>query len=204
MPAVLGLSRRCRHSSAAWRADADVRRCVLWTQNVGRVRHDLLMTDPGPETDGRHPADVVTGMVDHVLDLAATWPRWDGRPDRDARRRRAPARAYTPHKAIRRVADHLVDHLAELEARLARPTEPDRWHASAITTPGDLAAFTSDDLDEARRRLRRLALIWDVRLRSLSAQQLDERAGDAWTLRQLAFHVAESAFYADSVGMLAR
>jgi hypothetical protein len=118
------------------------------------------MTDLGPQTDDRHPAGVVTGMVDH--------------------------------------------HLAEMEARLAgQPTEPDHWHASAITTPGDLAAFTSDDLDEARSRLRRLALIWDVRLRSLSDQQLDERAGDAWTLRQVAFHVAESAFYADSVGMLA-
>lgn len=201
MPAVQAFFGRL---AAAWRADADVRRCVLWTQNVGRVRHDLLMADPGPVTDDRHPADVVTGMVDHVLDLAATWPRWDGRPI-EMPVEGEPARAYAPHKAIRRVADHLVDHLAEMEARLAgRPTEPDRWHASAITTPGDLAAFTSDDLDEARSRLRRLALIWDVRLRSLSDQQLDERAGDAWTLRQLAFHVAESAFYADSVGMLAQ
>jgi hypothetical protein len=52
--------------------------------------------------------------------------------------------------------------------------------------------------------LERLTLIWDVRLRSLSDQQLDERAGDAWTLRQVAFHVAESAFYADSVGVLER
>jgi len=162
------------------------------------------MTDPGPETDDRHPADVVTGMVDHVLDLAATWPRWDGRPIETPVEGEA-ARAYTPHKAIRRVADHLVDHLAEMEARLAgRPTEPDRWHASAITTPGDLAAFTSDDLDEARSRLRRLALTWDARLRSLSGQQLDEQAGNAWTLRQLAFHLAESAFYADSVGILAQ
>lgn len=162
------------------------------------------MSDPGPEVDDRHPADVVTGMVDHVLRMAATWPEWDGRlieiPVEDE-----PPRTYTPHKAIRRVADHLVDHLAELEARLAgRPTEPDHWHASAITTPADLAAFTPDDLDEARSRLRRLALIWDVRLRSLSGQQLNERAGDAWTLRQLAFHVAESAFYADSVGVLPR
>jgi hypothetical protein len=37
------------------------------------------MTDPGPDIDDRHPADVVTGMVDHVLRLAQTWPNW-GRP----------------------------------------------------------------------------------------------------------------------------
>ena len=143
-------------------------------------------------------------MVDHVLDLAATWPGWDGRPF-EVPVEGEPARTYTPHKAIRRVADHLVDHLAEMEARLAgQPTEPDRWHASAITTPGDLAAFTADDLDEARSRLRRLALIWGVRLRSLSDEQLDERTGGAWSVRQLAFHLSESSFYADSVGSLAR
>jgi hypothetical protein len=160
------------------------------------------MTEPGPEIDDRHPADVVTGMVDHVLRLAETWPNWDGRPI-EVPVEGEPARVYTPHKAVRRVADHLVDHLAELEARLAgRPTEPDRWHASAVTTPTDLAAFTAEDLDEARSRLRRLALIWDVRLRSLSPGQLDERAGAAWTLRQLAFHLADSVFYADCVGAL--
>jgi len=93
---------------------------------------------------------------------------------------------------------------SELEARLAgRPTEPDSWHASAITTPSDLAGFTADDLDEATSRLRRLALIWDVRLRSLSDQQLDERRGDAWSSRQVAFHLEVSTFYADSVGKLA-
>lgn len=141
-------------------------------------------------------------MVEHVLQVAATWPRWDGQPA-EVPVDGEPPRVYTPHKAIRRVADHLVDHLAELEARLAgRPTEPDHWHASAITTPADLAAFTQHDLDEARSRLRRLALIWDVRLRSLSSRQLDEDAGTAWTLRQVAVHVAESAFYADSVGVL--
>ncbi len=114
--------------------------------------------------------------------------------------RRAPTR---PHKAIRRVADHLVDHLAEIEARLAgQPPEPDHWHASAITTAADLAAFTQEDLDEAGSRLRRLALIWDVRLRSLTNEQLDAPSGDAWTLRQIALHLDGSDFYAKSVGLL--
>ena len=160
------------------------------------------MNDPGPVVDARSPADLVIGMVDRVLKTAQTWPLWDGRPI-EAPVDCGPSRSYTPHKAMRRVTDHLIDHLAELEARLAgRPTEPDRWHASMITTPADLTAFTPDDLDEARSRLRRLALIWDVRLRSLSDQQLDESVGDAWTLRQVAFHVAESDYYSDTVGMV--
>jgi len=74
---------------------------------------------------------------------AETWTAWDGAP------RPVDGRRSTPHKAIRRVADHLVDHLAEIEARVAgQPTLPDGWHASAITTPADLVAFTAEDLDE--------------------------------------------------------
>lgn len=160
------------------------------------------MADDRPATDERHPADVVTAMVDHVLDLAETWHNWDLNPIEVAVEGET-SRIYTPHKALRRVTDHLVDHLGELEARLAgRPTEPDRWHASNITTPADFAPFTQEDYDEARSRLRRLALIWDVRLRALTDEELDADDGDAWTLRQVAFHVAESAFYGDSVGHL--
>jgi hypothetical protein len=155
------------------------------------------MTDPTPETDDRHPADVVTGMIDGVLAVAESWTRWDGvpRPDGD--------RVYTPHKAIRRVADHLVDHLAEIEARLAGvATIPDHWHASAITTPADLAPFTGEDLDEARSRLRRLAQIFDLRLRAVPGDLLDRRPGDAWTIREIAFHLEDSIGYADAVGRL--
>ncbi|WSX32950.1 hypothetical protein OG520_23735 [Streptomyces sp. NBC_00984] len=136
-------------------------------------------------------------MVDHVLALAATWTTWDGRP--------VPAgdRLYTPHKAIRRVADHMVDHLAEMEARLVgEETQPDHWHASATTTAADLAPFTAADLDEARSRLTRLARIWANRLDALTPDELDRSAGTGWTFRQLAFHLAESAYYADSVGDL--
>ena len=145
-----------------------------------------------PETDDRAPADVVAEMISGVLSLAETWPRWDGTP-----------RPFTPHKAIRRVADHLVDHLAEIEARRAGvPTIPDHWHASAITTPADLAPFTGDDLDEARSRLTRLSQIFAVRLRSFSDAELDRRDGDAWSVRQIAFHLEGSLYYAESVGRL--
>jgi hypothetical protein len=158
-------------------------------------------TTDRPATDDRDPAEVVAQMVDHVLDLAATWTRWDGTPSH------VDDRIYTPHKAIRRVADHLVDHLAELEARLAgAPTIPDRWHASAITTEADRARFTDDDLDEARSRLTRLAQIWTVRLRVLTDDELDRQdptAPHRWTLREVAFHLAESTYYADAVTAVA-
>jgi len=147
-----------------------------------------LSRDPdAPITDDRDPAKIVVGMVEHVLALAATWTAWDGRP--------LPIddRIYAPHKAIRRVADHLVDHLAEMEARLAgEPTLADGWHASAITTEADLAPFTQVDFDEARSRLDRLAQIWVNRLSDLSPEQLDHSPGAGWTFRQLAFHLAGS------------
>jgi hypothetical protein len=152
-----------------------------------------------PLTDERHPADVVSGLVERVLDLAATWPAWDGVP--------IPAddRVYTPHKAVRRVADHLIDHLAEMEARVAGvATIPDAWHASASTTPADLAPFTGEDLAEARSRLTRLAQIFRVRLRALTPAELDRRDGDAWSPRQIAFHLEESIYYAEAVGRLGR
>ena len=149
-----------------------------------------------------HPANLVTGMVDHVLALAATWPRWNGTPAVVTVKGEG-RRTYTPHKALRRVADHLLDHYAELEARLAgSATEPDQWHGSAITTPADLASFTPEDLDEARSRLRRLALLWEVRLRALTTEQLEATEEGTWSPRDLAAHLAESSFYADSVGVL--
>jgi hypothetical protein len=151
-----------------------------------------------PQTDDRHPADVVTAMVDQVLKLAETWTAWDGEP------RPTGDRLYTPHKAIRRVADHLIDHLAEIAAqRAGAPPIPDRWHASATTTPADLAPFTPDDLDEARSRLTRLAQLFDVQLRALTEEELDHRAAaDSWSPRQIAFHLEGSLYYANAVGDL--
>lgn len=151
------------------------------------------MTKTSQET----PAQAVTNMVDHVLELAAGWTNWDGTPAR------VDDRVYTPHKAVRRVADHLVDHLAEMEARLAgEAPQPDHWHASMVTTEADLAPFTPADLDEARSRLTRLARIWANRLDALTEEQLDRSPGEGWSFRELALHLKGSTYYADSVGDL--
>jgi hypothetical protein len=56
---------------------------------------------------------LVPAAVAEVLDIAESWLGRDQRPvyrDGNARTRR---------KAVRRVADHLLDHLAELECLLA-------------------------------------------------------------------------------------
>lgn len=143
-------------------------------------------------------------MVDHCLELAQTWVNWDGVPIEVAMDD-GPPRLYTPHKAIRRVADHMIDHLAEIEALLAgQETIPDRWHGSMETMPADLAPFTQLDLDEARSRLLRLAQIWDIRISSLNDDQLDAPRGNALTIRQSTEHLTDSDFYADSVGRLCR
>jgi hypothetical protein len=45
-----------------------------------------------------------------------------------------------PLKALRRITDHLLDHLAEIEATLAgQPTVPDGWHGRAVTLESDRA-----------------------------------------------------------------
>ncbi|MFB7905273.1 hypothetical protein ACFC1T_02425 [Kitasatospora sp. NPDC056076] len=148
---------------------------------------------PGPA----EPAELIPAAVRHVLALADTWTAWDGRPVVNA-----DGRTYTPHKVVRRVADHLLDHLAEVEARLAgEPTAPDHWHASLVTTPADLAPFTVADLDEARSRLTRLGAIWAHRVAALPERQLDDSPGTGWSIRQIVRHLAEAAaYYADSLG----
>jgi hypothetical protein len=137
-------------------------------------------------------------MTDRVNELVKTWPAWDGAL------RAIDDRVYTPHKAIRRVCDHMVDHLAQLECRLAGiPSIPDRWHGSAITTAADMAAFTPEDVDEAVSRLQRLATLWRLRLGAAEAL-VDERPKDEWTIREIALHVAESSYYAEAVGDLSQ
>src|SRR6266545_4535145 len=124
------------------------------------------------------PAELVLDAVATCLDMAHTWYAWDGRPRVSQPTKDIPdGTVFTPHKAIRRIGDHLVDHLAEIEALLAgAETIPDTWHGRTITLAADWAPFSEADLNEARNRLGRLGQVYALRLRSLSDEALDAPA----------------------------
>jgi hypothetical protein len=146
-----------------------------------------------------NPAHAVVDSVEHSLRLAKTWLTWDGQPRHTA----DGERIYTPHKVVRRIADHIVDHLAEVEALLAgAPTQVDKWGASMVTTEADGAVFTDVDLVEAEQRLRRLARTFELRYVAAGPATWDAPRGDNWTLREIATHLADVRWYADQLGDL--
>jgi hypothetical protein len=152
--------------------------------------------DERPQVDGTDPARLIDAAVADVLDIAETWLAWDGRVIMRE------GNAWTPHKALRRVADHLLDHLAEIEARLAgQDTLPDRWHGRRLTLHTDLAPFTEAELDEATSRLTRLGSCFQSVLSHLEPQLLDIRPDEhTWTIREIVHHVSGVRHYAGLVG----
>jgi hypothetical protein len=157
----------------------------------------MTATDEVPTVDDRVPATLIPAAVEEILELAATWLAWDGAPVL------SDGNAWTPHKALRRITDHLLDHLAEIEATLAgQPTVADGWLGRTVTLESDWARFTEADLNEAGNRLLRYASLYHVRLGALSAAELDLSRPSAWTVRQIAHHVAGVTYYAHQVGDL--
>jgi hypothetical protein len=148
-----------------------------------------------------NPARAIGVSVEYCLDLAATWHAWDGRPI--ARTIDKMPNTWTPHKALRRIADHLLDHLHQVEALLAdADAMPDEWHGRLVTLDSDWARFTELDFHEARSRLRRLGRCYLLRYDAAGPEAWDAPRRDAWTLRTIAEHVAEVTYYAEQVGRL--
>ena len=157
---------------------------------VTRYLNEEADDGAAPDTDGRDVSALIPDAVDEVLAAAEAWLGWDGRPVH------SDGNTWTPHKCLRRVTDHLLDHLAEIECRLAgQPTVPDRWHGRRLTVDADWARFTEADLDEATSRLTRLAATYRARLGTLDPDTLDA-AGDGWTIRQIVHHVSNVTWYA--------
>jgi hypothetical protein len=143
---------------------------------------------------------VVDG-VEKALDLAATWLAWDGLPIKETIDDAGDD--WMPLKALRRINDHLVDHLHEVEALLAGAEPiPDEWHGRTVTLEADRPPVTEADLDEARSRLRRLARTYLLRYAAAGPAEWDAPRGEAWTLREIAEHVSHVHVYAEYVGRL--
>jgi hypothetical protein len=148
----------------------------------GRPRRAIELRNPGrPEPD-----ELVPQTTEDALALAESWIGWNSGAKMSL------GSAWTPHKVMRRITDHLIDHLCQIEARVSgdHPV-PDPWRGRAITLDTDWAAFTEQDLDEATARIRRLAQLLAIRLRA-SRDVWDAPAGEEWTIRAIAEHVSEA------------
>ena len=149
-----------------------------------------------------NPGQLVVDGVEACLALARTWHAWDGRPV--ARTVDGKPNTWTPAKALRRITDHLIDHLHQVEALLAgAPAMPDTWHGRFVTLDSDWARLTEADYDEACSRLRRLGRWYVLRYEAAGPDAWDEPRGGEWTLREIAEHVAGVRYYAEQVGSLA-
>ncbi len=172
------------------------------------VAASAVVRDAG---DHGNPGQLVSGSVEACLEIAATWHAWDGRPV--ARTVDGKPNTWTPAKALRRITDHLIDHLQQVEALLAWgsdppgtarvPSIPDAWHGRFVTLDADWARFTEADYDEACSRLRRLGRWYVLRYEAAGAAAWDDPRGGEWTLREIAEHVAGVRYYAEQVGSLA-
>ena len=168
------------------------------------MSEDYAAAASGSARDARsdNPGRLVADSVAVCLDIARTWHAWDGRPL--ARTVDGNPNTWTPAKALRRITDHLIDHLHQVEALLAgAPAIPDTWHGRFVTLDSDWGRFTEADYDEACSRLGRLARWYVLRYEAAGADAWDEPRGGEWTLREIAEHVAGVRYYAEQVGSLA-
>lgn len=151
------------------------------------IEHGGIEDGAATATEEADIGQPVLDAVEACLAYAGTFLAWDGRP------RFSDGNVWTPHKALRRVSDHLIDHIAEVQALLAgAQTIPDTWHGRFVTLAADWAPFTEADLNEATNRLQRLGQTFALLLRVAGANEWDRPRGESWTLRRIAEHTATS------------
>jgi hypothetical protein len=151
-------------------------------------------------TSNENPGELVAAAVERCLEMAATWHGWDGGPI--ARTVDGEPNVWTPHKALRRINDHLIDHLHEVEALLAGAEPiPDEWRGRFVTLDADWGRFTEPDYNEACQRLRRLGRWYVLRYAALDPAEWDKPRDPAWSLRTIAEHVSRVTIYAEQVGV---
>jgi hypothetical protein len=106
---------------------------------------------------------------------------------------------YTPRKPLRRVLDHALDHLNQIDQwqRWRRggmvPTPTDGWVPSTVTLPEDRLSLTATDLDAWLWRIDQAMRLLTQRAAALDPDELDWQPPDGgWPLRRVLHHVARS------------
>jgi hypothetical protein len=106
---------------------------------------------------------------------------------------------YTPRKALRRVLDHALDHLNQIDQWIAWqrhgtvPTPTDGWVPSTVTLADDRLPLTAADLDAWLWRVDQAVRLVAQRAAGLSEAELDWLPPDGgWPLRRVLHHLARS------------
>lgn len=112
--------------------------------------------------------------------------------------------SYTPRKILRRILDHTLDHLNQVDQWLVwqnhtiRPMPTDGWADSATTLPDDVLPLEPADLEAWLWRIDLVNHLMAERVAALTQAQLDWAAPDeGWTIRHICHHLAHGeVFYA--------
>jgi len=106
---------------------------------------------------------------------------------------------YTPRKMLRRVLDHALDHLNQIDQwrawreRGVVPVPTDGWVPSTETLPEDRLPLAPRDLDAWLWRIDQAARLLQQRAAGLTPDELDWMPPDGgWPLRRVLHHVARS------------
>src|SRR5258706_14928071 len=120
------------------------------------------------------PAREVTSVMTNELFVRLT----DARPAPLTAPRGARRYTYTPRKILRRVLDHALDHLNQIDQWLAWrgdgvvPTPTDGWVSSTVALPDDRLPLAKQDLDAWLWRIDQATRLVVRRARQLSEAEL--------------------------------
>lgn len=115
--------------------------------------------------------------------------------------------SYTPRKILRRVLDHAIDHLNQIEQwvlwqrRAIAPTPADGWAGSKVTFPDDHVPLHEDELNAWLWRIDITNRTIEHRLWDLSAEQIHwQPPDDGWSIYTIIHHLAfGELFYATAI-----
>jgi len=200
---VLAAGRTGRHAEAALAHATGARMVAAWTLKPAPV-------DPVAHVEAGH-ADARRNLVrllEHDPAAEVRSPMTNQLFSRLTERRTGQARidytsvgtyTYTPRKPLRRVLDHALDHLNQIDQwQLWRrasvvPTPTDGWAPSTVTLPEDRLPLTPADLDTWLWRIDQAVRLLTQRAAGLTPDELDWPPPDGgWPLRRVLHHVARS------------